>query len=46
MALESGVTTMRDNGGWNKVVFSLMEGIRRDIVPRAEDCGVRETLLP
>ena len=41
MALESGVTTMRDNGGWNKVVFSLMEGIRRDIVPgpRIVACG-------
>ena len=33
MALESGVTTLRDNGGWNKVVFSLKEGVRRDIVP-------------
>ena len=33
MALESGVTTMRDNGGWNNVVFSLKEGIRREIVP-------------
>ena len=41
MALESGVTTMRDNGGWNKVVFSLMEGIFRDIVPgpRIVACG-------
>ena len=41
IALESGVTTMRDNGGWNKVVFSLMEGIRRDIVPgpRIVACG-------
>lgn len=41
MALETGVTTMRDNGGWNKVVFSLMEGISRDIVPgpRIVACG-------
>ena len=33
IALESGVTTVRDNGGWHKVVFSLKEGIRRQIVP-------------
>ncbi len=33
LALESGVTTMRDNGGWNNVVFSMKEGIRRNIVP-------------
>ena len=42
MALESGVTTMRDNGGWNKVVV-LANG--RDTAghsPGAEDCGVRE----
>ena len=33
IALESGVTTMRDNGGWHKVVFSLKDGIRRELVP-------------
>lgn len=33
LALESGVTTMRDNGGWNGVVFSLKEGIHRGLVP-------------
>ena len=32
MALESGVTTMRDNGGWHRAVFSLKEGIRRHLV--------------
>ncbi len=41
MALESGVTTMRDNGGWHGVVFSVKEGIRRGIVPgpRIVACG-------
>ena len=41
MALESGVTTMRDNGGWHEVVFSVKEGIRRGIVPgpRIVACG-------
>lgn len=40
-ALESGVTTVRDNGGWRRVVFSLKEAIRRDIVPgpRIIACG-------
>ena len=33
LVIESGVTTMRDNGGWNSVPFSLKEGIRRKIVP-------------
>ena len=32
LALESGVTTMRDNGGWHRSVFWLKEGIRRDLV--------------
>ena len=27
LALESGVTTMRDNGGWHRSVFWLKEGI-------------------
>jgi imidazolonepropionase-like amidohydrolase len=41
LALESGVTTMRENGGWNKAPFSLKEGIRRGIVPgpRIVNCG-------
>ena len=33
IALESGVTTMRDNGGWRRVVFALKDGIRRGLVP-------------
>ena len=41
IAVESGVTTMRDNGGWNRVPFSLKEGINRGIVPgpRLNNCG-------
>ena len=41
MAIESGVTTMRENGGWNKSTFSLKEGIRRGLVPgpRVVNCG-------
>ena len=33
LAIESGVTTMRENGGWNSAPFSLKEGIRRGMVP-------------
>ncbi len=32
LALETGVTTMRDNGGWHRSVFWLKEGIRRQLV--------------
>ena len=41
LALESGVTTMRENGGWNRAPFSLKEGIDRGIVPgpRLNNCG-------
>ena len=41
LAIESGVTTMRENGGWNRAPFSLNEGIRRGIVPgpRIVNCG-------
>ena len=41
LAVESGVTTMRENGGWNRAPFSLNEGIRRGIVPgpRIVNCG-------
>lgn len=41
MAIESGVTTMRENGGWHKSTFSLKEGIRRGLVPgpRIVNCG-------
>ena len=41
LALESGVTTMRENGGWNRAPFSVKEGIRRGIVPgpRLVNCG-------
>ena len=41
LAIESGVTTMRENGGWNRVPFSLNEGIRRGIVPGPSivNCG-------
>ena len=41
LAIESGVTTMRENGGWNRAPFSLKEGIRRGIVPgpRIVNCG-------
>lgn len=31
-ALDSGVTTLRDNGGWRNVVFDLKDGIRRGLV--------------
>ena len=41
LAIESGVTTMRENGGWNRTTFSLKEGIRRGLVPgpRIVNCG-------
>ena len=41
IALESGVTTIRDNGGWHGAVFSLKEGIRHGLVPgpRIVACG-------
>ena len=41
LAIESGVTTMRENGGWHKSTFSLKEGIRRGLVPgpRIVNCG-------
>jgi imidazolonepropionase-like amidohydrolase len=41
IALETGVTTVRDNGAWRGVVFSLKEAIRRKIVPgpRIVACG-------
>ena len=41
LAIESGVTTMRENGGWNRSTFSLKEGIRRGLVPgpRIVNCG-------
>ena len=32
LALETGVTTMRDNGGWHRSVFWLKEGIRRQLI--------------
>jgi len=41
MALESGVTTMCDNGAWNHTAFSLKEGMRQGLVegPRLLVCG-------
>ena len=41
LAIESGVTTMRENGGWHSSTFSLKEGIRRGLVPgpRIVNCG-------
>ena len=41
IALRSGVTTMCDNGAWNRTAFSLKEGIRRGLVegPRLLVCG-------
>ena len=41
LAIESGVTTMRENGGWNRSTFSVKEGIRRGLVPgpRIVNCG-------
>lgn len=40
-ALDSGMTTLRDNGGWRNVVFDLKEGIRRGLVegPRIVAAG-------
>ena len=40
-ALESGVTTLGEAGGWNRVVFSLKEGIRRGLTagPRVMAAG-------
>jgi imidazolonepropionase-like amidohydrolase len=41
LALATGVTTVRECGGWRNVVFSLKDGIRRGIVPgpRIVACG-------
>ena len=41
VALESGVTTMCDNGAWNLTAFSLKEGIREGLVegPDLLACG-------
>ena len=41
IALRSGVTTMCDNGAWNRTAFSLKEGIGRGLVegPRLLVCG-------
>ena len=41
MALETGVTTMCDNGAWNHTAFSLKEGVRQGLVesPRLLVCG-------
>ena len=41
IALESGVTTMCDNGAWNDTAFSLKEGVERGVVkgPRMLVCG-------
>lgn len=41
LALENGVTTMRDNGGWNNVPFALKNGITNGIIPgpRVLACG-------
>jgi imidazolonepropionase-like amidohydrolase len=41
IALESGVTTLRDNGGWRMVTFAMKEAIRRNIVvgPDIVACG-------
>ncbi len=41
IALESGVTTMCDNGAWNDTAFSLKEGTERGVVkgPRMLVCG-------
>ena len=32
LALENGVTTIRDNGGWNDVPFALKKGISNKII--------------
>ena len=41
IALQSGVTTMCDNGAWNNTAFSLKEGLSRGVVegPRLMACG-------
>ena len=40
-ALQTGVTTVGDCGGWNNTVFALKEGIRQGLVdgPRVVACG-------
>jgi imidazolonepropionase-like amidohydrolase len=33
VALESGVTTIRENGTWRRTAFSLKEGLKRGLIP-------------